>query len=212
MIRYKLTNQECKTFGGCEWKVGEWKEAEGEGSGNLCSNSWLHCYSDPILALLLNPIHAGVKNPRLWEVEVDGDCKTDRGLKEGWRRMRLVKEIPLPELSTEQRIYSAILCAKEVHPEPKWNTWADNWLSGVGRSRAAAACAANSAYSPIHDYARAADRSAANADNAAYFAALAVVYSVTSDRDAAIAISYAVEAKRLDLIGLVHKVIGTNQR
>ena len=56
MKGYKLTNQEMQTHNGFQWELGEWQETSGE--GGLCGPGWLHYYSDPLLAVLLNPIHA----------------------------------------------------------------------------------------------------------------------------------------------------------
>ena len=134
MIKYKLTNQNMQTYNGFQWKLGEWQEAQGSSEKDLCTDGWLHCYDSPLLAILQNPRHADIKNPRLWEVEVAGDFKNDKGLKCGYRKMRLVKEIKVPKITTEQKIKYAILCAKQVYLEKKWNIWADNWLSNINRT------------------------------------------------------------------------------
>lgn len=123
----KLTCQDMTTYNGTKWEIGVWKETDG--SGDMCGLGWLHCYDDPLLAVLHNPIHADIDNPRLWEIEVDGERKTD-GLKSAYTRMRLVEEIPLPDITMTQRVAYAILCAKEVCTDTTWNAWADNWLSG----------------------------------------------------------------------------------
>jgi hypothetical protein len=136
-IRYKLTTQNLTTYCGCQWTLNEWKETSGD--GELCSSGWLHCYTNPLLAILLNPIHGYIENPRLFEIEVDGKFLTDNGLKEGWTRMRLVKELEISEISDVQRIAFAILCAKKICKEENWNGWANKWLNGEDRTR-------NSAY------------------------------------------------------------------
>jgi len=153
MIKYKLTNQKMQTYNRFQWVMGEWRKARGSSEKSLCSNGWLHCYDSPLLAVLHNPIHADISNPRLFEVEVDGDCKNDNGIKCGYKRMRLVREISIPTITTEQKIKYAILCAKQVCFEKEWNMWADNWLSNVDRTSADA-----------HADAYAAAEAAANAD------------------------------------------------
>src|SRR3989304_4485465 len=70
MNAYKLTDQQMRTYGDCQWTLGEWKETSGE--GNLCGPGWLHFYTHPLLAALLNPIHANIQNPRLFRVEAEG--------------------------------------------------------------------------------------------------------------------------------------------
>jgi hypothetical protein len=134
---YKLTDQKHQTYGGCQWGEGVERTAPG---GRLCSEGVLHAYTDPLLAVLLNPIHGNFRNPVLWEC--DGDvCVTDHGLKVGCTRLRTDKIIPLPSVTDTQRTAFGILCAKKVCKDAAWNTWADNWLSGVDRSMAAAAAA-----------------------------------------------------------------------
>jgi hypothetical protein len=135
-IRYKLTTQKLTTYNGCQWALNEWKETDG--FGKLCAEGWLHCYTNPLLAILFNYIHADISNPRLFEVEVEGKCLTDLGKKEGWTRMRLVKEIEVPVISHIQRIAFGILCAKKVCKDKQWNKWADKWLSGEDRSETSA--------------------------------------------------------------------------
>lgn len=139
MIVYKLTDQKMQTRGGYQWEIGVPRETNG--SGNLCGPGWLHYYHDPLLAVLLNPTHANINNPILWEAEAEGLHRDDRGLKGGSTKLTLLHRIDLPQITTEQRIRFGILCAKEVYAEPVWNVWADRWLSGEDRSSEAAAAA-----------------------------------------------------------------------
>ncbi len=131
-IRYKLTDQNLQTYNNFQWILGE--EQSSPGTGELCSSGWLHCYTNPLLAIFLNPIHANFHEPRLFRVEVHGECKIDLGLKEGWSRMKLVEELEFPQPTLTQRIAFGILCAKQVCQDEFWQTWADKWLSGEDRS------------------------------------------------------------------------------
>ena len=142
-IRCKLTDQNLKTYNGFQWELGKKRVASGK--GELCSSGWLHCYTHPLLAILLNPVHANIKNPRLFEIEVGGKMKTDNGLKEGWTGMALVKEIEIPEISLTQKIAFGILCSLEVYKEESYVIWAKNWLNNVDRTDLAAARAARAA-------------------------------------------------------------------
>ncbi len=143
MIKYKLTNQEMQTKNNYQWEYDKWHEVSGE--GDLCSNGWLHFYHSPELAVLLNPIHANIKNPRLFEVEVKGKHKDDNGLKCGYSKARLIKEIKLPEFTLTQTVAFGIYCALEVYKEKNYVKWAKNWLSGKDRSKEAADAAAKGA-------------------------------------------------------------------
>ena len=153
-MRYKLTTQDMKTRAGesneVTWEVGKWVEATGDIGNGLCSDAYIHWYEgSPELALLLNPIHANIKKPRCWEVECGGEEAMDHGLKGGSRRVRLVREVPVPEITMEHRVRFAILCAKETCDDPAWNRWADKWLSGEDRSNRAAWDAESAAWAAI---------------------------------------------------------------
>jgi hypothetical protein len=132
MIKYKLTTQQMTTHTGCQWVIGVPKETTGE--GELCGPGWLHYYDHPLLAVLLNSIHADIDNPRLWEAECEGQHLDDHGLKGGCTKMTLLREIPMPKVTINQRTAFAILCTKEVRTDKDWNEWADNWLSSKDRS------------------------------------------------------------------------------
>jgi len=143
MIVYKLTDQNLQTHGGYQWEPGVARETDG--NGDLCGPGWLHYYHDPLLAVLLNPIHADIEDPILWEAEAEGLHKDDQGLKGGCTKLTLLRQIDLPQITTEQRIRFGILCAKAVCADPAWNKWADRWLSGADMSVEAAATAAATA-------------------------------------------------------------------
>ena len=226
-IYYKLTDQNLKTYNGFQWVMGEWQKAIGDISQGLCSNAWLHCYDSPLLAILHNPIYGNIKNPRLFEVEVDGKMKDGKGIKRGFRRMRLLKEIPLPTITTTQRRAYGILCAREVYKKKMWNEWADNWLNGKNRYDNAAAYAAAYAYADVADIDNAAAYAdVADIDNAAAYAAAYAAYTAdvaadvaaaayaayTADVAAAYAAAYAAadvaaDDKQLDLPKIAEQAI-----
>ena len=157
---YKLTRQDNTTSGGAlsqffaasffnssrssamtlEWGAGVSHTATGTGT-RLCSPDVIHAYTHPLLAVLLNPIHADYQNPKLWRCEGDV-VADDHGLKVGVKTLTTIEEMPLPVVTLEQRVKFAILCAKHVCKDKKWNRWANKWLSGEDRSAAAAAWAA----------------------------------------------------------------------
>lgn len=144
---YKLTTQDNKTRKGHynETTWGEGVSHFGTGEGNLCGPGWIHAYTSPLLAVLMNPVHANIGNPKLWEAEGEV-VLSDRGLKVGCRTLTTVREIPLPEVTITQRIAFAILCTKEVCKDAAWNAWANKWLSGEDRSEKSALRAAKDAF------------------------------------------------------------------
>jgi hypothetical protein len=140
---YKLTDGDGQTRGGTQWGPGV--SHSGTGKGELCGPGWIHAYEHPLVAVLMNPIHAKFKNPRLWEAEGEVGLR-DGQLKCGCKTLTTIREIPLPSITTEMRVRFAILCAKEVCADLPWNAWADRWLSGRNRSKAAAGAAAEAAW------------------------------------------------------------------
>lgn len=134
--RYKLTTPEMQTHMGCEWTIGEWKEAPGKGL--LCSSGWIHCYDSTLLAVLMNPIHANFRSPRLFECESDGLELDDSGLKRGVQRLRLIRELQIPKPSRNQRLRFGILCALKINASNAFERWAQDWLSGKDRTIEAA--------------------------------------------------------------------------
>ena len=140
---YKLSDSDGKTMNGTQWGPGV--SHSGTGKGGLCGPGWIHAYEHPLVAVLMNPIHASFKNPRLWEAEGEIAIR-DGQLKCGCKTLTTVREIPLPSITTEMRVRFAILCAKEVCADLSWNAWADKWLSGEDRSVEAAKAAAWASY------------------------------------------------------------------
>ena len=142
MKAYKLTNAKDQTRKETKWGPNVTHETNGE--GGLCGPGWLHYYDNPLLAVMLDPIHGNFgATAHLWEAEAEGEIKEDDGRKFGCTKLTTIRQIPLLEVTKEQRIAFAILCAKETCDHPKWNEWADKWLSGEDRSGEAAANAAS---------------------------------------------------------------------
>ena len=216
MKAYKLTDKDDRTYGGCQWGKNVTHKASGK--GGLCTSGWIHYYSDPVLALFLDPLHGNFgATAHLWEVEVSGETKDDRGLKFGAMELTTVRRLRKKRITTEHRIRFAILCAQEVCHGKAWNKWADAWLDGTDRTRVSAsatraaatraAAAAAYAYDAAYDAycsaynASAAAASASYAAYAAYASATAVVASAAA-YDAA---SHA--ATDIDLIAIARRAI-----
>ena len=138
MIYYKLTNQDGYTRRGekgeTKWKPGVWQKPL-SGRGTLCGPGWYHFYYSPDLSVLLNPIHADIKNPILWKTECRGKSQDDNGLKIGWTEARVIEQIPLPEWTITQKVAFAILCSLKVEQSKEYVKWAKDWLSGKDRTK-----------------------------------------------------------------------------
>ena len=138
---WKLTDEKGQTYRGCQW--GEGIEHTTSGKGDLCTAGWLHAYADPLLAVLLNPVHANFASDtmQLWEAEGEGVQRDHCGLKLSFLRLRTLRRVELPQISTEQRVRFAILCTREVYNDSKWVHWAEKWLSDQNRPAARAEAA-----------------------------------------------------------------------
>ena len=165
----KITDKDGRTHGGCQWGEGVRNTATGEGT-ELCTDGVIHYYADPLMAVFANPIH-GKYDPKtmiLWEFEPDSEVNGDP-LKKACKSGVTVKPIPIPEITTEQRVEIGIRATKLGCNDKKWSKWADKWLSGKDRSADAAEAAWAAAWAA--EAADAAARAAAWATEAAAWAA-----------------------------------------
>ena len=168
-MKLKLTTRNLTTHADTQWEIGK-KITAKEGEMKLCSDTCLHYYNDPLLAVLLNPVHANISNPRMFQIKTSKEFITD-GLKCGCKKQTLIKEIELPEITTTQKIAFAILVSLKVCKEKSFLIWGKNWLSNKNRT-ANAAYAANAAANAVYAVNAAVNpANAAYAVNAAYAAA-----------------------------------------
>ena len=143
MKMYKLVTQDYTTRGGMKWQIGVTNRATAEGN-EMCTDQVLHCYADPYLAVLFNPRHANIKNPRMLEIECSNIVATD-GLKHACKEQTPTAEIELPQLTTRQKVLFAIKCSLSVYKTEDFVTWAENYISGADISVRAANAAADAA-------------------------------------------------------------------
>ena len=196
MKLYKLTDKNGYTRAGEEnalkWAVGVTHSATGVGV-RLCSADVIHAYTDPVLAVLMNPTHANIENPLFWECE--GDVVASDGCKVGVKKLSITAPHPVPDVSTETRIRFGIACAWLVTPSAVWREWAANWVSGKDRSEKTARAADAAVYAVY----AAADATAYAAADAAHAAAR----DTPSQQEALItrALAWAQTTEGLDTLG-----------
>ena len=131
--------------------------------GVLCTAGVIHCYDDPQLAVLMDPSHGRYSvddSGVLWLCAWSGRTVTAAD-KRGVERLRTIRVVELPVLSTEQRVEIAIRASLVVLPVARrWAegagrgdvithlavvaAWAGQWLDGTDRSDASASSAAAS--------------------------------------------------------------------
>jgi hypothetical protein len=227
MLKYKLTTKNMTTYDLCRWVVGETKITSG--AGELCGSGWLHYYHSPELAALLNPIHANIANPRLWEVKAEGKHLYDRGLKGGCTRMTLLREIPMPQYTSEQRVEFGIRCALKAYRGPGFLEWANAWLDGSDRTKesalrtmrtmrtmSAALAVIRLSHEGIERYAARAAESAAAAALSNVVAAADSVHAAAAASGAAYAAAsgaaYAAATARIDLTAIARTLTEQEQQ
>jgi hypothetical protein len=223
-IKFKLTDRNRATHNGFVLPAdGGWfYPADRTSPPKPCTDTVLHHYDHPLLAVLFNPTHGNYPNPRLFEIETDEQVGTD-GLK-GWcRAQRVLRELPLPEVTTDQRVEFAIRVAKRVCADPVWNVWADAWLDGSDRTAARAAARAANADAAARAAANAAALAAAHAadadaaayavcaaacaDAAAYTAAYAAAYTAHAYAAYAAAHAACAAAEPIDFLEIAMEIV-----
>ena len=181
----KLTDSKGQTQNSTQWGEGQTRSLPPTSDPQLCSGDVLHAYRSLNLALLLNPIHADISDPQIWEAT--GTPVVEDWDKVGCFSLTTTKCLPLPEwwANPEKRkqvqIRFAILCAEEVLPIFEAEFPEDP------RPREAIEAAKEYLKNPTAAYAA----DAADAADAAAYAAAAAAYAADADADADAAAAYA---------------------
>jgi len=118
MKLYKLTDENGFTKNNVKWYEGFTLTLPRKKNPQLCTADLVHAYKNINLGLLLNPIHANIINPLLWEAK--GEVVVEDYGKVGCFELTTKKQIPLPEWHINENkrkdviILFAILCAEAV--------------------------------------------------------------------------------------------------
>jgi hypothetical protein len=122
MKLFKLTDQEGYTRRGnsnqVKWADGHAVVCTSKRNPHLCTNDVVHGYKNSNLALLLNPQHADIRNPLLWEAE--GEIVAEDWGKIGCFSLTTIGKLPIPEWYADEKkrkmvcVAFAILCAEAV--------------------------------------------------------------------------------------------------
>jgi hypothetical protein len=203
MKLYKLTNKNGCTQGNTQWGIGVTHELKATEKPRLCTKDVLHAYKNINLALLLNPNHANISNPKIWEAE--GEIVVEDYGKVGCFKLTTTKELSCPDWYIDDkkrrrvRVQFAVLCAEGVlhiyenqYPDDnrprKAIEAAQNYLKKPSN---AAAKAGNAAAYAAYAAGNAAANAAAYAAKAAYEAGNAAAYEAYAAYAAGNAAAYA---------------------
>ena len=149
-VFYKLTDKDGRTkaayTNALQWGVGISHAATGKAGQPLCSDGYIHCYDHPLVGVLRN-CQDGKYGPgaRMWECWGEGEFLAE-DLKCGFRRLTILREIPLPVVTPQQAVRWGILCSLEVYHEKSYVRWATWWLDGTERSADVSNIVRNNAY------------------------------------------------------------------
>lgn len=193
--RYKLVTQDYKSYGDTLWRTadGEWITVCARHRGNkLCSADVIHFYDHPLLAVLMNPAHVNIANPRLLKIRCSDPVAHD-GTKGGCKEARAISELALPALTVRQRTEIAVRLAQlglklRAVKAPEWEQWAKEWLQNKADTWPSAYAAAEAAKGAAYAAAK-------RAEAGAYAAAKSAEAAACGDAEgAAHAAAYAAEA------------------
>lgn len=118
MELYKLTNKNGCTQGNTQWGIGVTHELKATEKPRLRTKDVLHAYKNINLALLLNPNHANISNPKIWEAE--GKIVVEDYGKVGCFKLTTTKELSCPDWYIDDKkrrrvqVQFAVLCAESV--------------------------------------------------------------------------------------------------
>ena len=217
MKLFKLVEKDYTTYNkSMTWEIGRTNSVPKTVNPQLCSSDVIHCYKNLNLGLLLNPIHANIKNPII--LECTGEIVIEDYGKQGVFQLTPIKEIRTPAWvkNNNVRILFAIFCAESVldlfekkypnddRPRKAIEATKEYLKNPIEKNAAAADAARAAYYAADADAADAADAhaAAANAARAAYYAAAgadaayaaAAAYADAADANAARAAYYAADA------------------
>jgi hypothetical protein len=118
MKLYKLTDKNQITHVDMKWKIGKTNKIKKCENPKLCTKDVIHAYKNKNLALLLNPIHANIDDPLLFEAK--GIPVVEDFEKCGVFSLKINKKLSIPEwyinkeIRHDVQILFSILCAESV--------------------------------------------------------------------------------------------------
>jgi len=212
MKLYKLTDKYGNTKCNTRWDVGVVHRRNKCKNPRLCSSDIFHAYTNINLAFLLNPIHAEINNPVVWECE--GTPVVEDWGKVGCFRLKVIQKLDDPiwinsDKEKHVQVTFAVLCAESVlHYHEEEYLYDNRPRAAIDVARiylvnphmnastkyASAASAAAHAASATDTAVYAADHAASAAAYAAYAAAAAHAAAAYAASAAASAAAHAAAA------------------
>lgn len=128
MAKYLLANSANHTrrgssiFPGCS-------SFSSQAPNNIVAENASEIGTSPLVAIMLNPWHAQLGKPKMLEMQfttvaVDSSAPTIS---------MDVREVDVPETTTDQKIIFALMVISEVYGNKQFNQWAAKWINGSDR-------------------------------------------------------------------------------
>ncbi len=93
--------------------------------GDVVSQNIWECADTPLLAVMINPLHAESVYPRLFEI---------RGFGQEQNEIYRIRETGLPKVLPEQKLVFAMYCLRSLTPDAVFVAWVERWLANIDRT------------------------------------------------------------------------------
>jgi len=129
MAKYILANSDNQTRRGSRLFPGS-SSFSSQTSSNIVAQNASEIGPSPLVAILLNPWHAQLDEAKMLELQFTSAAfsASDPTIKMD------VREVRMPEATTDQKIIFALMVIVEVYNNEQFNLWAENWINGSDRS------------------------------------------------------------------------------
>ncbi|MEE8481990.1 MAG: hypothetical protein V3S12_01425 [Acidiferrobacterales bacterium] len=133
MAKYILADSDNRTRRG-DYIFPSGSSFSSQSSSNIVSENASEIAATPLVAIMLNPWHAQLDNPKMLKMHftTELDDTNDPIFRTN------VCEVPMPEATTDQKIIFALLVIKQVYKNTEFNQWAEKWITGSDRGAASA--------------------------------------------------------------------------
>ena len=128
MAKYLLTNSENHTRRGSCIVPGH-SIFLSQVPNNIVAENASEIGTSPLVAIMLNPWHAQLDKPKMVQMlftTVDVDTSSPTISMD-------VREVDVPETTTDQKIIFALMVITEIYGNEQFNQWAEKWINGSDR-------------------------------------------------------------------------------
>lgn len=118
--------------GAINWVLGEWYEASGEGDPGLHGSDWMCAYpTAEIAAACYHNALLTTRDVKLFEAEMEDVLDVEKqssSVMVHGKRLKLIKEVPFPEMSMQKKIAFVKALALSLYPLTRKHDSGGDWL------------------------------------------------------------------------------------